>query len=285
MKKILKYAFGPAWLLVLAGLMVSLVTCKRQIELPENLIAQVNNEFLVLDQLNYMIPDDLDPELSLSLKKTVISNWVDEEVLYQMALEEGYKLDDKEKFLLKRYEKSLIVQRYLNQRIDRSFRVSQREIEDYYRDHAQEFVYQDESVHIIHLLLEQRDNAIFTEIQNSRDLMEIIRRYSFDQKSTLSRPNGDLGYVVLKSLPDPFSSVIKKMKTGSISAPIRSDQGYHFFQLLDRQSRGNPIDLELVKNEIMLRLKKERRELELDRHIKDLKEKAQIQTYLSKIQP
>ena len=284
MKNVLKYFHWPVQFLLFAGLIFTLSTCKRQIELPDNLIAQVNYEFLVLDQLNYMIPDAIDPNLGVSLKKNVISNWVDEEVLYQAALEEGYKLDAKEQFLLKRYEKSLIIQRYLNQKIDRSYRISQREIEDYYRDRSREFIHQDESVNIIHLLLEQRDNAIFTEIQNSRDLMEIIRKYSFDEKSTLSRPNGDLGYVALKNLPDQFSSVIKRMKTGSISTPIRSDQGYHFFQLLDRQSKGSPLDLELVKNEIMLRLKKERRELELDRHIKDLKEKAQIQTYLSKIQ-
>ena len=64
-------------------------------------------------------------------------------------------------------------------------------------------------------------------------------------------------------------NVIKRMKTGAISSPISSDQGYHFIQLLDIRSKGDIQDQELVQDEIILRLKKEKR---------------QIQTYLSKVQ-
>jgi parvulin-like peptidyl-prolyl isomerase len=132
--------------------------------------------------------------------------------------------------------------------------------------------------------MEQKDNAIFNEIRESKDLLEIIKKYYFDNKSTTERPNGDLGYLPESALPDNFSKVIKRMKTGAISSPISSDQGYHFIQLLDRQSKGNRKDQELVQDEITLRIKKERRQMELERLLKDLKEKSQIQTYLSKIQ-
>jgi len=266
--------------LILLGTMA----CKQQSEIPEDLVAQVNDEFLLISQLNYMVPEGIESELSLALKKNIISNWIDDEVLFQAALEEGLKLDSKEMFLLRKYEKSLLIQRYLNQRINRNYRISQKDIEDYYNDHSSEFIHNEDEMHIVHLLLEQRDNAIFREIRESNNLLEIIKKYYFDEKSTIGRPNGDLGYIPVANLPNQFGSVLKRMKTGAISGSIRTDQGYHFLQLKDRQAKGNRKVIELVKDEITFRLKKERREMELDRLVKDLKEKAQIQTYLSKVQ-
>jgi len=194
------------------------------------------------------------------------------------------KFDDKELFLFEKYRKSLLIQRYLSLKIDRNYRISQREIEDYYKEHSKEFVFKDDVVRIVHLLMEQKDNAIFNEIHESKSLIEIIKKYYFDNKSTTERPNGDLGYLPVSILPSNFMSVINRMKTGTISSPITSDQGYHFIQLLDRQSKGNIKDQDLVQDEITLRLKKEKRQMELERLLKDLKDKSQIQTYLSKVQ-
>ena len=270
--------------LFVAFLIFISAACSRKSEVPDDLVAQVNGGYLVLSDLNYLVPEDINPELTFALKKNLISKWVDDEVLYQAALSEGLSLNEKEKFLIERYNKSLLVQKYLEQKIDRNYRISQKEIEDYYNQHSNEFIHTEDEVHIIHLLLEQRDNAIFNEIKSSNNLMEIIKKYYFDEKSTMSRPNGDLGYVPIRILPDEFQSVLKRMKTGTISNAIKTDQGYHFIQLIDKQEKGNRKDLDLVKNEITLRLKKEYRERELDRLIKDLKSGSQIQTYLSKVQ-
>ena len=226
----------------------------------------------------------IDPELNLALKKNLISKWVDDEILYQAALDDGMKLDEKEQFLVDKYSKSLLIQRYLSLKVDRNYRISQKEIEDYYKEHNKEFIFKDDVVRIVHLLMEQRDNAIFNEIRESKNLMEIIKKYYFDNKSKTERPNGDLGYLSVSALPSNFMNVINRMKTGAISSPISSDQGYHFIQLIDRQSKGNIKDQELVQDEIILRLKKEKRQMELERLLKDLKDKSQIQTYLSKVQ-
>jgi parvulin-like peptidyl-prolyl isomerase len=278
-----KKAFHSALLFVVILISVS-VSCSRKSELPEDLVAQVNNEYLLLSDLNYLAPTDIKPELNFALKKNLINKWVNDEVIYQAALSEGLALNDKEKFLIERYTKSFLIQRYLSQKIDRNYRISQKEIDDYYNQHTNEFIHTEDEVHIIHLLLEQRDNAIFREIKSSDNLMEIIKKYYFDEKSTMGRPNGDLGYVPVRILPDEFKQILRRMRTGTISNEIKTDQGYHFIQLVDRQEKGNRKDPELVKNEITLRLKKEFREMELDRLIKDLKSRSQIQTYLSKVQ-
>ncbi|MEJ2053866.1 MAG: peptidyl-prolyl cis-trans isomerase [Calditrichaceae bacterium] len=270
--------------IILILLFFILIACKQHPEVSDELVAQVNDRYLLINQLNYLVPENMDPELTLALKKNLISKWVDNEVLYQAALDEGLTLDERESFLLENYKKSFLIQKYIASKVNRNYRISQKEIEDYYKEHHKEFVHKNDVVRIVHLLMEQKDNAIFKEIHESKNLNEIIKKYYFDEKSTTERPNGDLGYIPIENLPENFQKVIRRMKTGAISNPISSDQGYHFIQLLDRQSKGNQKDLELVQDEIKLRLKKERRETELDRLLKDLKEKSQIQTYLSKVQ-
>lgn len=274
---------GYGAFLALTFLFFCMPGCKQKTDLPEDLVAQVNDRYLLKSQLQYSVPERLDDELVLALKKNLISKWVENEMLYQSALKEGLSLNAKEEFLIEKYKRSLLVQRYLSQKLNRNYKISQKDIENYYRDHKKEFFRREDEVHIIHLLLEQRDNAIFKELGESRELLKLIKKYYFDDKSTSERPNDDIGYVPVNDLPEKFIKSLKKMKTGAISKPIKTSHGYHFIQLLDWQKKGSQIDIELVKNKIILRLKKERRESEFERLKNELKEKFQIQTYLSKI--
>ncbi|MBD3300319.1 MAG: hypothetical protein GF347_03125 [Candidatus Moranbacteria bacterium] len=260
------------------------LSCENQADLPDDLVAQVNDHYLLEEQLNYSVPQDLGQELSLSLKKSIITEWVNRDLLYQAAQKENLALSAKNAFLVNQYEKSLLVQQYLEQNIDRSFNISQKDIEDYYDEHRQEFLRHEDEVHLIHLMMEQRDNAIFSEIRRADDLMTIVKKYYFDEKSTDLRPNGDLGYVTTSELPDNFINRIRRMRIGDISPVIKSDFGYHFLQLMDKKEKSSVRSLELVKNAIVLRLQKERYENEVKRLLDDLRKEYQIQTYFSKIQ-
>ena len=81
-------------------------SCEQHPEVSDELVAQDNDSYLLINQLNYLVPDNIDPELALALKKNIISKWVDNEILYQAALDDGITLDDKENFLLEKYHKS-----------------------------------------------------------------------------------------------------------------------------------------------------------------------------------
>ncbi|MCB9058126.1 MAG: peptidylprolyl isomerase [Calditrichae bacterium] len=261
-----------------------LFACNQSNDLPTDLVAQVNDTYLVRDQLNYGVPAELADDTKLSMKKMLIKQWVENEIIYQTALNEGVNLSESEEFQIENYKKSLLVQHYLDAKLNKNYLVSQKEIEDYYKDNSKEFVRSQDEVHIIHLLIENRDNAIFNEIRESNDLNEIIKKYYFDTRSTFESPNGDIGYVALESLPALIQNALKRLKTGAISAPLQSDQGFHFVQLLDSQKAGSQIDLEIVKDEIERRLKWKKREQERQRIVDELKEKFQVQTYLSKVQ-
>ena len=263
--------------------LLMLSACQQGRKMPEDMVAQVNDNYLLKEQLNYQTPKGLDKDVSLAMKKNILAKWVENEALYQAALREGYKETPRERFYIEQYGKSLLIQRYLDSKLNREYTISRQDIEAYYKMHKQEFVRDRDEVHLIHLLLEQKDNAIFKEIRQSNDLLSIVKKYYYNEKSTLERPNGDLGYVPVNILPESFVRILKRMKTGSTSQPIRTGQGYHFLQLLDWERAGSLRDLELVKSDIIIRLKQERRQAEQERLVRDAKSNVQIQTYLSKI--
>jgi foldase protein PrsA len=271
------------FIILLSGV-AAFVCCGGGDKGESSVVAEVDDQKLTLDQMQYSVPEGASDELALGLKKEVISRWVESEALYKAALDEGVSLSEKDLFLVKKYEKFLLVQRFLDERLNRTYQISQKEIDNYYQLNQKEFTRLQEEVHIVHLYIEQRDNEVFSEISRADNLLGIIRKYYFNEKSSEFNPNGDLGYVAVSSLNELLASALKRMKTGSISAPIKSEQGYHFLQLLDWQRAGSVRDAELVKNEILLRIRTEHREQEYQRILKNAREDVQIQTYLSKIQ-
>lgn len=271
-------------ILVFAFLLSFILACNQNRELPADLVAQVDDAYLLKEKLNYSVPADLPAETQLSMKKMLIKQWVENEIVYQSAENEGVTLSENDMFLLENYKKSLLIQRFLDTKLNKNYLISEKEVEDNYADNKKEFIRKEDEVHLIHLLIDNRDNAIFNEIRQSKDLRDIIKKYYFDSRSTYESPNGDLGYKPLKSLPEIIRNNLRSLKTGAISNPIRSESGYHFIQLIDYQKSGSQIDIELVYDEIVRRLKWLKREQEYERLMDELKGKFQVQTYLSKVQ-
>ncbi|RMH65399.1 MAG: hypothetical protein D6677_02670 [Calditrichaeota bacterium] len=278
----MKHFWHPFKVVGLAGIISLLAGCQNGAKVPPDMLAQVNDAFLVKDQVNAQVPEGFSDEERLAMKRTLIKKWVENEIVYQTARQEGVTLSPQQQFMVEQYQKSLLAENFLNDKLNKNYRIAQKQIEDYYDAHKQEFVRNEDEVRLIHLFVENRDRAIFKEIDESRDLGAIIEKYYFNNQSTETMPNGDLGYVPRASLPEFLQKKLKRLKTGAISAPIKVKDGYHFIQLLDVAARGTVRDLDLVKNEIIVRLKWEKRQEEFHRLLDTWKQKYQIQTYLSK---
>ncbi len=270
--------------ITIIALFFTTIACTSKHELPPDLVAQVNDAYLNKENLNYRVPVSLQDETKLSMKKMLIKQWVEDEIVYQTALNEGLIFNESELFLIDDYKKSLLIQRYLDAKLNKNYKVPDKRIEDYYNDNKKEFIRISDEVHIVHLFIENRDNAIFNEIKESKNLHDIIDKYYFDTRSTYESPNGDLGYVAVESLSAIIQNAVKRQKTGTISKALKSNDGYHFIELKDKQKAGSQIDLELVKDEIVRRLKWQMRGQEQVRLMDELRGKFQVQTYLSKVQ-
>ena len=260
-----------------------LSACLSESEQKKGVVAQVDLAQITNTDLEAALPETTSPEAKLSLKRKLMESWIENEIFYQSALKEGLSLSNHEKVMVRNYEKRLLVEKYLEKYLNVNYRVLDQEIEDYYNKHKQEFVWDDAYVHIIHLVIENEDRTIHNEIMKSKNLLAVIENNFFDQQSTQERPIGDLGYVKLGELPSRLTSRIKTTKTGSIRGPIKTDYGYHYFQLMDTQSAGAVKELEIVKDEIILRIKMIKRRNELDNLKQNLRSNFNIQTDLNNL--
>lgn len=270
-----KILFGLL-LLIFAG-------CQPEKNITENVVARVDQAYITFEELHAKTPPGTDEHLQKVLMRQMMEQWVEDEIFYQTALNENLQLSPSQLGLIKEYERRLLIQLYIENKIGKPYRIMDKEIEDYYNQHKDEFKWTEDYAHIIHLIIENRDNKIFSEIRKSKDLMEIIESYFFEMQSTPARPIGNLGYVKVSDLPELIAKKIKGMRTGAISNPLKLSDGYHFIQLLDFQKKGNQQNLEIVKDEIVLRLKMSHRKQELANVKRELRTNFDIETNTSKL--
>ena len=277
MKKKISFQFcALPILLIVAG-------CAREDDNKRDVVAQVNTATITSSELETAIPQDIKDEVKLALKRNLMEKWIEDEIFYQTALAEGLALSEKEKTQIRNYERSMLIKKYLESHLSGNFKILDQEIEDYYNAHTREFIWDDDYVHIIHLVMDNDDAGIKTEIRGSKDLLEVIRKNFLDQQSTSERPIGDIGYQKLNEFPDEIVKRIKNMQTGNISGPLKTRYGYHYIQLLDRQKKGDTKELDLVRGEINMRLQLSKRSEEIDELKQELRSRFTIQTDLSKV--
>lgn len=264
-------------------LTVLLMACVSKDKDKPDVVAQVNEAVMTNSELNEAISPAASADVRLALKRKLMEQWVENEIFYQAALEEGMALTEYEEIQVLNYRKQLILEKYLSKYLNKKYNVLDQEIDDYYSAHRNEFVWDGEYANIIHLVLDSNERVIRDEVGASKDLMEVIRKNFFDQKSTSARPIGNLGYVKLSDLPAGLVSQIKNAKTGTIRGPIKTDLGYHYVQVLDFQKAGAIKEPELVRNEIVQRIQMEKRKNELEDLKRKLRENFTIQTDLTKL--
>ncbi len=260
-----------------------LISCSKKEQMKADVVAQVNLAKMTARNLDIAVPPAVSVEVATALKRRLVEKWIEDEIFYQTAINEGMSLSDNEIQQVDNYRRSLLVGKYLDKYVNMNYRPLDQEIENYYNLHRKEFVWQDEYAHLINLILDTDDQTLKEEIGKSVSLIEVIKSNFLDQQSSAWRPIGDLGYVKLSELPPRLVQVIKQAPTGAIRGPIKTDYGYHYIQVIDLQPAGAQKELEVVKDEIVMRLKIEQRLKEIEKLKQNLQPNFTIQTDLSKL--
>ncbi len=104
------------------------------------------------------------------------------------------------------------------------------------------------------------------------------------QITRVVEPNGDLGYVEVDKLRPELRRAIRGTKTGIIYGPIRTEEGYHFIQVLDRKPANSFRSLDLVRSEIVDLLKIEKKQQMIKNYKEQIKKNFQVETFLGNIE-
>ncbi|CUS96049.1 PPIC-type PPIASE domain-containing protein [Candidatus Kryptobacter tengchongensis] len=249
---------------LIVSLVLILIGCGKK-NADKDYIARVENEYLLKSDL---------AGLDSNFVKSYIDAWINNNLLYIEAIEQGYKANDKIERMVSEFRKSLIIKNFIqNEILHKAMKISEQEVEEFYQKHQDEFILDRPFVKIGYVKFSSRADAgslrskILREknfksavegLSKEQGIVEIVPERYYDQ---FSIPSGELWRVAWS------------LNKNEISFPVRVGDNYFLIFLYEKREAGSKADFELVAEDVRERAIVEKQNLLLDSLITRLKRK------------
>lgn len=117
---------------------------------------------------------------------------------------------------------------------------------------------------------------IFQQARSGVPFEQLARQYSQDGSAA---NGGDLGWLVEGETVPSFEAVMKTLQPGQISAPVRTQFGWHIIKLVDLRSNDTPEQRQ--RNGMRIALTAEKRDAVIQNLLQQLQQQAFIQVRLN----
>ncbi len=146
---------------------------------------------------------------------------------------------------------------------------SEAEMKDWYAKSGEE-------VKASHILVETEEQAqdMLSQLKDGAVFEELAVANSIDPSAR--RNQGDLGYFSYGMMVDNFQDAAYALKPGEISAPVKTDYGYHIIKVVDRRKVERQLTYEEVKEQIRSNIIERRRRDLMRTYVDGLREKYPI---------
>jgi peptidyl-prolyl cis-trans isomerase C len=195
------------------------------------------------------------------------------EMLYLEAKKRGL---DKNKEFEKRVEdfkKINLINQLLEKEIEATTKVTEKDAQDYYNSHKDEFMMRNE-VRLGQILLKNEDDAkkAYERIRKGEDFAKVAAAMSIDKKS--AKAGGFMGSFKKGELAPEIEQMVFRLKDGEVSTPVKLKDGYHIFRVID--IKGPVVKFEQVKDMVIHRLTGEKQKAAFDKFIDNLKKNYKV---------
>lgn len=164
-------------------------------------------------------------------KKQIATELMNQHLLYLDAKESGLENDEDFQKELE-IAKEQILRQYSMKKVIESVKVSEEEVKSYYETNRSRFqpIYRFNAKHIL-VEDEQLANDIKKQLDEGATFEELAK-----EKSTCpsNQNGGDLGMFSTGQMVPEFEKACEEMEIGEISAPIKTQFGYHIIKLEDK---------------------------------------------------
>ena len=207
-------------------------------------------------------------------RQVFLKELVDHELLLQEARRQGLDQSDAIRDRVRRYKEKLLKDELLKDRMKTNVELTKEELDRYYEEHASELL-TSLKVRVSQMLLPNYPAAkdLETQVNRGGDFGKFAQRYSIDYKTKAK--GGDLGPYRKGLVIPEVDDVIKTLKPGMVSAPIKTEAGYYLVMITALEPEI--IQADLAKRE---RLRQEllylKRKQYFDSVIAEIKAKAVV---------
>ena len=207
-------------------------------------------------------------------KRLFLDELITRELLMQEARKLGLDQNDTIRERSQRYREQLILDELLKDRIKAKVELTNEELDAFYEQHANELL-TPLKVQVSQMLLPNFSAAkdLEKQVNQGGSFAKFAQRYSIDGKTKAK--GGDLGpYRKGLVLPE-VDAVIHTLKTGMISAPIKTEAGYSLVMITALDKETIEADV-AVRERLRQELLNEKRRKRFDGVIADIRAKAII---------
>ena len=256
-----------------------------------NILAQVGSYKLTLEEFETQI-QSLPPQLQMALlrnpqlKEQFLDRWVDITLIAQEARDKKLDQDPEVQAKIEDIMNAVLAQEFLQREIEGKVKITDDEIETYYKGHEEEFT-NPESAKARHILLKVPEGAdekawkeaeskakdIKKKLENGEDFAELAKKYSDDPGS--KNKGGDLGFFTKGRMVPEFESAAFSLKPGELSDPVKTNFGYHIIEVQEKKAASTKTLAE-VQAQIRQTLQTEKQQQLQDALIEKLKAKYPV---------
>jgi parvulin-like peptidyl-prolyl isomerase len=254
-------------------------------ELLKEALNMIIDERLMLQEgkkLGFIVDED---SIDAAMKDIAQKNGLQEVQLEQMLEREGRSLSSYRNHI----RDQILVSKITRFEISNRVKVSDKEVNQYYRDHQKEF-WEDGRVRARHILFIaersssetnrkvklQQAKKVLNEIRKGKDFAELAMEYSEDVSAS---DGGDVGFVVRGKMVREFEEAVFDLKPGQISDIVETEYGYHIIKVEEVVS-GNTLTLKDAKERVTKVLTMEKQKQGYEDWMGELKKAAFIEVSL-----
>ena len=255
----------------------------------DEVIAWVNGIPIAKEQVDEMIAS-LPPQIQMQARtargmKNLIENLVNVELVYQLAIKEGYMKRDDVKLKIFNITKQVVYSEYMQEAIEKASKVGDAEAEKFYNENPQLFVTvgQVRASHILFKVKEdgsndssQRDKCgkvIKLALASDADWNKLVKEYT---EGEAKENGGDLGFFDPKMMAKPISTAAFKLNDNEISKEcVKSHNGYHII-MKTGSKEGATRAFSEVKEELISMLSRKNQQTVYEEIVAKLKTDAEI---------
>lgn len=164
----------------------------------------------------------------------ILEQLVDQRLLAQEAVRRGLDLDPAARRRLEAGRERLLGNILVESLVARE--VTESAIDEMYTQQVKLQQLEDE-VRLRHILVKTEDEAkkVAASLKSGGDFTELAFKNSTDTRTRID--GGSIGWVGPNDMMDPFPQVIGDTKTGELSEPFESEQGWHILRVDERRTR------------------------------------------------
>lgn len=248
-------------------------------ESDERVYASVNGKTLTESEIRDLVPADIFDKLSTENRRDLVREWVEQELMYQEALEKGIENEPDIARILERVQRDLLVAEFLERTLAEENAPPDTTLKAYYKEHPDYFIRQSDEYQVRFALFDTSEDAqdFFNRVKRGASFSELAQEYSKDPSA---ENGGDLGIVSEQSVqPGVWDSIVityGSAGTGRISSPFEVIDGYGIVIVDAVYKSGTTRTFEESREQVIDYYRMEQREAAKEALIRRLEGKADI---------